>query len=126
MCQTPVENAKAREPGNVQTAKDGAESGAQHAGAVTAAVGCDALNAAELAVTLSGDADLVDLARAFVEADRARWRSMVNRPYNGKGPDHWHLVEVASVAWVAWVTALTARGIEVGDRRGLAVEVAKR
>jgi len=84
------------------------------------------MNAAALADMLSGDADLVELARTFVEADAARWASMVKSPYNGKGPEHWRLVEVAWVAWVAWVTALTAHGIEVGDRRGLAVELAKR
>lgn len=83
----------------------------------------DREHGAQIASAMDG---LVGLARTFVEADRARWASMVKPPLNGgKGKEHWDLVEVASVAWVAWVTALAAHGIEVMDRRGLAVELAR-
>ena len=69
--------------------------------------------------------DLVGLARAFVDADAARWASMVKPPF-GDGAGHRRVCHAAHAAWSAWVAALTALGIEVADRRGLAVEVAKR
>jgi len=89
-------------------------------------VGCDALNAAALADMLSGDVDLVELARTFVEADAARWASMMQPPYNDGGDRHRRTCHTAHAAWTAWTAALTERGLQVGDRRALAVELAKR
>ena len=80
---------------------------------------------AALLATLRADPEAVALARAYVEASRARWRSMMRPPFNAeKDADHWRLAEDAAVAWRAWVAALRARCIRSGDRRGLAVAVA--
>ena len=81
-------------------------------------------NAALLA-TLRADAGLVAVARAYVDASRACWRSMMRPPFNvEKDANHWQLAEKAGEAWRAWVAALADRCVKSGDRRGLAVAVA--
>ena len=78
-----------------------------------------------LLATLSADTELVAVARAYVDASRARWRSMMQPPFNAeKDVDHWQLAEKAGEAWRAWVAALADRCVKSGDRRGLAVAVA--
>ena len=80
---------------------------------------------AALLATLRADPEAVALARAYVDASRARWRSMMRPPYNAeKDVDHWRLAKNAGEAWRAWVVALADRCIRSGDRRGLAVAVA--
>jgi len=80
-------------------------------------------NAALLA-TLRADPEAVALARAYVDASRARWRSMMRPPFNAdKDVDHWRLAEKAGETWRDWCAALRARCIRSGDRRGLAVAV---
>ena len=80
---------------------------------------------AALVATLRADPEAVALARAYVEASRARWRSMMRPPYNAdKDADHWRLAREAGESWRAWVAALADRCIRTGDRRGLAVAVA--
>ena len=80
---------------------------------------------AALLATLRADAELVALARTYVDASRARWRSMMRPPYNAdKDADHWRLAREAGESWRAWVAALADRCIRTGDRRGLAVAVA--
>lgn len=75
-----------------------------------------------LLATLRTDAELVTAARAYVNASRAHWRSMMRPPFNEyKGTGHWQLAKDAAVAWQAWVAALADRCIESDDRRGLAV-----
>jgi len=82
------------------------------------------MSVAELADTLSDDANLVGLAHTFVAADRARWVSLSKYPYNQhKGAAHWHLCDVAHAAWTEWINALMARELQVGDRRALAVKL---
>jgi len=82
----------------------------------------DREHAAEIAEAMD---ELVALAHAYVEASRARWRSMVRKPYNDdKDADHWRLAERAAETWCDWCAALAARCIRTGDRRGLAVAVA--
>ena len=80
---------------------------------------------ADLVATLRADTELVALARAYVDASRARWRSMMRPPYNAdKGTRHWQLAARAGDAWRDWCAALRARCIRSSDRRGLAVAVA--
>ena len=79
-----------------------------------------------LLATLRADTELVALARAYVDASRARWRSMMRPPFNAeKDADHWRLAEKAGETWRDWCAALRARCIRTGDRRGLAVAVAQ-
>jgi len=125
MCQTDAGNAREGEPSSAQTATEAALSEVASAGTVTDASGCGAPSVEALVATLSADAELVTLARAYVEASRARWRSMMTPPYNAdKDVDHWQLAKDTAVAWQAWCAALNGRRIETGDRRGLAEAVA--
>ena len=81
---------------------------------------------ADLVATLSADPEAVALARAYVEASRARWRSMMRPPYNAdKDADHWRLAREAGESWRAWVAALADRCVKSAVRRGLAVAVAQ-
>ena len=81
---------------------------------------------AALLTTLRADPEAVALAHAYVDASRARWRSMMRPPFNAeKDADHWRLAEKAGDAWRDWCAALRARCIRSGDRRGLAVAVAQ-
>ena len=78
-----------------------------------------------LLATLSADTELVAVARAYVDASRARWRSMMVPPFNvEKDVGHWRLAREAGEAWRAWVAALCARCIRPGDRRELALALA--
>ena len=81
---------------------------------------------ADLVATLRADPEAVARARAYVDASRARWRSMMRPPFNAdKDADHWRLAEKAGETWRDWCAALRARCIRTGDRRGLAVAVAQ-
>ena len=79
-----------------------------------------------LADALRGDGELINLARAYVQADGRRWASLREPPYNErKGARHWRLCEAASAAWADWAATLRARGVQVGDRRALAVALSR-
>ena len=80
---------------------------------------------AAIVATLRADTELEAVARAYVDASRARWRSMMRPPFNAeKDADHWQLAEKAGETWRDWCAALRARCIRTGDRRGLAAAVA--
>ena len=125
MCQTSVNDAREKEPPAAPTVTGAEPSRAASAGAVTEASDCDVPSVAALVATLSADPEAVALARAYVDASRARWRSMMRPPFNAeKDVDHWRLAARADDAWRDWCAALRARCIRSGDRRGLAVAVA--
>jgi len=125
MCQTSVNDAREKEPPAAPTVTGAELSRAASAGAVTEASDCDVPSVAALVATLSADAELVAVARAYVDASRARWRSMMRPPFNAdKDADHWRLAKNAGEAWRDWCAALHARCIRTGDRRGLAAAVA--
>ena len=122
--ETHVESARDTEQSSAQTARAEELSGAIPVACVTAADSCGAMSVAELADTLSDDANLVGLAHTFVAADRARWVSLSKYPYNQhKGAAHWHLCDVAHAAWTEWINALMTRELQVGDRRALAAKL---
>ena len=123
--ETRVKSARDAEPSHAQTAMGLDESQGAPAGSVTEADACAAPNAEALAGTLSADAELVDLARAWVDAERAWWASVMTPPFNeDKGLEHRQLADASHAAWVAWADELRERGIVVDDRRALAKKLA--
>jgi len=80
----------------------------------------DREHATEIAVALE---EVQSLARDWLDADRARWVSLIRAPFNGRTADHWRLAAEAAVAWASYTEALKAIGLEIGDRRQFAQEL---
>jgi len=77
-------------------------------------------------VTVDADPALVAAARAYVTAYDAWQVRLVHPPFNAdKGDDHLALMQTSQDAWLTFDRALQERGIETGDRLGLARELAR-
>lgn len=58
----------------------------------------------------------LQLARAYVTAYAAWWRSLVTPPYNAhKSTEHKALVVAQREAWVAWGDSIQAARMMIGD-----------